>query len=73
MGRSKVVMDIKDVAKYLDVSQMSIYRYAQEGKIPAFKIGGQWRFKRKSIDKWMEDKERFNTEKKERRKDNSKK
>ena len=71
MERSKVVMDIKELAKYLAVGKSSIYRYVQQGNIPAFKVGGQWRFKRKSIDKWMEEKEKYNFEKKDRREDKS--
>lgn len=57
---SKPIMDIAEVAEYLDVSQMTIYRYAKIGKIPAFKVGAKWRFHKKSIDHWIEEKERYN-------------
>ena len=50
----KTVLTIKDVAKYLDVHTATIYKYAQQGKIPAFKIGSDWRFHRKFIDQWIE-------------------
>ncbi len=47
------IMTVKEVAKYLDVHPMTLYRLAREGKIPAFKIGGQWRFQKKALDRWV--------------------
>jgi len=47
-------MTIKDVAKYLKLSLDTIYKLAQKGEVPASKIGKQWRFKRKEIDKWAD-------------------
>ncbi len=49
----KPVMTIKDVAGYLGVHPMTIYKYAKAGKLPAFKIGSDWRFHRKYIDAWI--------------------
>ena len=40
----KEVMNIKEVADYLSVHTSTIYKYAQQGIIPAFKIGSDWRF-----------------------------
>ena len=54
MNAEKTVLTIKDVAQYLDVHTTTIYKYAQQGKIPAFKIGSDWRFHRKFIDQWIE-------------------
>lgn len=48
-------MTVRDVAAYLRLSQDLIYRWAQQGKIPASKVGGQWRFKRERIDLWIEE------------------
>lgn len=64
----KLIMDIADLAEYLDVSQMTIYRYAKAGKLPAFKVGAKWRFHKKSIDHWISEKERYNTSGRDRRK-----
>jgi len=50
------IMTIKDVAKYLRLHFLTVYRLAHEGKIPVMKIGRQWRFKRSLLEKWMEDK-----------------
>ena len=47
-------MTLQEIAEYLQLSKDLIYRLAQKGKIPASKIGGRWRFKRKKIDEWVE-------------------
>ncbi|HHH31785.1 MAG TPA: DNA-binding protein [Polyangiaceae bacterium] len=48
------ILTIKEVAEYLKVTERTLYRLAQEGKIPAFKVGASWRFKRADIDAWIE-------------------
>ena len=48
------ILRIKDVADYLKVTERTLYRLAQEGKIPAFRVGASWRFKRADIDVWIE-------------------
>jgi len=47
-------MTPEELADYLKVSLRTIYSYAQKGKIPAFKIVGQWRFDRDEIESWLE-------------------
>jgi len=47
------IMTIQDVAKYLKTSVSTIYRLAQKAGMPAFKISGQWRFKKELIDNWI--------------------
>jgi len=47
------VMDIRQAAEYLGISGDTLYRYASEGFIPAFKLGNRWRFKRSLLDTWM--------------------
>jgi excisionase family DNA binding protein len=47
------VMDIRQASEYLGISSDSLYRYASEGTIPAFKLGNRWRFKRSLLDAWM--------------------
>ena len=46
-------MTVKDVAEYLQLSMDMVYKMAQHGKIPASKIGTQWRFKREEVDEWV--------------------
>lgn len=48
------VLDIRQAASYLGISADSLYRYASEGVVPAFKLGNRWRFKRDLLDRWME-------------------
>jgi excisionase family DNA binding protein len=47
------VMDIRQASEYLGISGDSLYRYASEGLIPAFKLGNRWRFKKSLLDAWM--------------------
>lgn len=54
------ILTVKEVAEYLKMNSMTIYRMAKVGKIPAFKLGGDWRFRRSSIDEWIIEKERNN-------------
>lgn len=48
------VMDIRQAAEYLGISSDTLYRYASEGFVPAFKLGNRWRFKKSLLDSWME-------------------
>ena len=47
------VMTLEEVAEYLQVSQKSILRMAQTGKIPSAKVASQWRFMRSVVDDWL--------------------
>ena len=47
------VMDIRIAAEYLGISGDTLYKYASEGFIPAFKLGNRWRFKRSLLDAWI--------------------
>jgi excisionase family DNA binding protein len=49
-------MTTKEVARYLRVDQYTIYRLVSQKKIPAFKIGNQWRFKRSVLERWLKTK-----------------
>jgi len=48
------LMDIKEVANYLRVKESTVYTWAQEGILPAFRLGRLWRFRRAEIDAWLE-------------------
>lgn len=47
------IMTLEEVAKYLKMKPQTIYTWAQNNKIPAAKLGKEWRFKRSIIDKWF--------------------
>ncbi|HEX3435397.1 MAG TPA: helix-turn-helix domain-containing protein [Pseudacidobacterium sp.] len=48
------VMDIRQAADYLGISPDTLYKYASESFIPAFKLGNRWRFKKSRLDDWMD-------------------
>ncbi len=47
------LMTIGQVAQYLTVDKFTVYRLVAQRKIPAFKVGNQWRFKREMIEEWL--------------------
>jgi PTS system nitrogen regulatory IIA component len=49
------ILTIEEVAKYLRVSERTVYDWAQKGDIPSGKIGTVWRFKKAEIEKWVND------------------
>ena len=53
---TKEIMTAKDVAEYLHIHPLTVHKYAREGKIPAFKIGTGWRFHKKYIEDWIQEK-----------------
>ena len=54
MADSREVMNIRQASQYLGVSPDTLYKYVGEQKIPAFKLGNRWRFKRSRLDEWMD-------------------
>ena len=47
------IMTIEEVARYLKMKPQTIYTWAQKGKIPAAKIGKEWRFRKDLLDEWF--------------------
>lgn len=47
------IMTIEEVAEFLRIPVSSVYKLAQEGKIPAQKVGRHWRFHRPTLTKWI--------------------
>ena len=54
----KPYLTIEDVAKRFGVKVTTVYRLVQHGKLPAFKIGNQWRFSETRLEEWVADRER---------------
>jgi excisionase family DNA binding protein len=54
MADSREVMNIRQASQYLGVSADTLYKYVYEEKIPAFKLGNRWKFKKTILDQWME-------------------
>ncbi len=51
--RARSLLGVKEVAAYLQVNQTTIYRLLRKSQIPAFKVGGDWRFDINRIDAWF--------------------
>jgi excisionase family DNA binding protein len=49
------ILTLPEVAVLLKVAEKTVYTMARKGQIPAFKVRGQWRFKRDDIDRWIDE------------------
>ena len=47
------ILTLDEVAAYLKAGRKTVYRLAQQGQIPSFKLGGTWRFRRTELDRWI--------------------
>jgi excisionase family DNA binding protein len=52
------ILTLPEVAQLLKVAEKTVYTMAQKGELPAFKVGGQWRFRRTDLDAWIDAKTR---------------
>jgi excisionase family DNA binding protein len=60
MAHEEDVFTVPELANYLRMKPITIYKHVAGGKLPGFKVGSQWRFKKKTIDSWIEEQERSN-------------
>ena len=59
------ILTVEEVARYLKVTERHVYNLLSDRKVPAFKVGGAWRFKREQLEQWIE--EGVNEQSKEKR------
>ncbi len=52
-SQSDEILTIDEVAAYLKAGKRTVYRLAASGRIPAFRLGGAWRFRRGELDQWI--------------------
>ena len=52
------ILTIREVADYLKVTERTLYRLVQDGKLPAFKVGNSWRFRREDLERWISERSR---------------
>jgi excisionase family DNA binding protein len=52
-GSDVAIMTVHDVAEYLRLSEAKVYKMANEGRVPALRMGKTWRFKKELIDEWI--------------------
>jgi len=50
------ILTVEEVAAFLKAGKRTVYRLAANGTIPAFKLGGTWRFRRAALNAWIESK-----------------
>ena len=53
MANDPKVLTVKGVSELLQISATMVYKLAKEGRIPAFRIGSDWRFRKEEIARWM--------------------
>ena len=59
MGESRdSVMTIDELSVYLKIAKSTLYKLAQEGKLPGQKVGRHWRFRKDAVDRWLDQKPR---------------
>jgi len=68
MPKTTEILTAKQVAEYLHIHPLTVQRYARDGMIPAFKIGTDWRFHKKYIEKWIKQKHTINMDNKKQNK-----
>jgi len=51
------IITVKELAEYLKIAEKTAYRFASEGKVPGFKVGSAWRFRKSEIDRWIAEQE----------------
>jgi excisionase family DNA binding protein len=49
------ILTLEEVASYLRLKPQTIYKWAQEKRIPAVKLGKEWRFRRSILDRWLDE------------------
>ena len=54
------IMTTKEIARYLRLHEITICKYAAQGKIPAIRVGRVWRFDKERIDKWIQEGQKSN-------------
>jgi excisionase family DNA binding protein len=58
------ILNAKEVAQYLHLHLLTVHKLAREGKLPAFKVGKDWRFRRSALEEWMRAQEQDHTTRK---------
>ena len=57
------VFTVQELAAYLRMQPVTIYKHAKAGKLPCFKVGANWRFKKSTIDRWIAEQEEHENKK----------
>lgn len=61
------ILEVDEACKYLKMAKVTLYRHARNGVIPAFKVGGAWKFNKSSLDNWIHQRVKEDTEERSQR------
>ena len=62
MSKKQDILTIVELSGYLKIPKSTVYKLCQEGKIPGQKVGRHWRFRRETIDRWLDEKQKSGEE-----------
>ncbi|MFC2167774.1 helix-turn-helix domain-containing protein [Acidobacteriota bacterium] len=54
-ANSNAIMSIDELSDYLKISKSTLYKLSQEGKVPSQKVGRHWRYRKETIDIWLDE------------------
>jgi excisionase family DNA binding protein len=54
------IITVRELAEYLKIAEKTAYRFVSEGKVPGFKVGSAWRFRKAEVDRWIKEQELSN-------------
>jgi len=55
MSKKQEILTIEELSEYLRIPRSTLYKLCQEGRIPSQKVGRHWRFRKDTIDKWLDE------------------
>jgi len=55
MSKKQEILTIEELSKYLKIPRSTLYKLCQEGRIPSQKVGRHWRFRKQTIDQWLDE------------------
>lgn len=55
MSKKQEILTIEELSEYLKIPRSTLYKLCQEGRIPSQKVGRHWRFRKDTIDKWLDE------------------
>ena len=55
MAKKQEILTIGELSEYLKIPKSTVYKLCQEGKIPGQKVGRHWRFRKETIDLWLDE------------------
>ena len=52
--KSQAILTIEELSEYLRIPKSTLYKLAQQGRLPGQKVGRHWRFRKGAVDRWLE-------------------